>query len=44
MFKQQVPKPPEPSLIYIDEQGNHVMDPISYTWEDIVSFDAEKGC
>ena len=40
----QVPKPPEPTLIYIDEQGNDVLDPVQYTWQDIVSFDAEKGC
>ena len=44
MFAQKVPMPPPPAVIYVDESGKDVIDPIQYTWEDLVCFDAEKGC
>lgn len=44
MFSQPVPKTPPPQLIYVDEEGKEVFDVIDYTWQDVVNFDAEKGC
>jgi hypothetical protein len=44
MFKQPIPNPGEPVLIYVDEQGTKHYDMIQYTWKDMVGLDAEKGC
>ena len=44
MFSQKVPVTPPPAIIYVDENGTDVIDPIGYTWQDLVCFDAEKGC